>query len=159
GLDTARLDAIVRQRDPELREVVEHLSRGEVRGAIERLDDGGRLHEIPDREARMDAIARDYAERPQETIVVSPDNESRSQLNDTIHRGMQERGEVDREEQPVRVLVPRQDLSGADRQWAGRYEEGDVIRYTKGSRTHDLKPGEYARVERVDERENLVTVR
>jgi conjugative relaxase-like TrwC/TraI family protein len=159
GLDVARLDTIVRQREPELREVVEHLSRGEVREAIDRLDDAGRVHEIPDRDARMDAIARDYADNPRDTLVVSPDNASRSRLNEIIHRTLQECGDVDREERPTRVLVPRQDLTGADRQWAGRYEEGDVIRYTKGSRTLDVQPGEYARVECVQERENLLTVR
>jgi ATP-dependent exoDNAse (exonuclease V) alpha subunit len=159
GLDVARLDTIVRQREPELREVVERLSRGEVREAIDRLDRAGRVHEIPDRETRMDAIARDYADSPRDTLVVSPDNASRSQLNEIIHRTMQERGDVDREERPARVLVPRQDLTGADRQWASCYEEGDVIRYTKGSRTLDVQPGEYARVERVQERQDLLTVR
>ncbi len=107
----------------------------------------------------MAAIARDYAERPRDTLVVSPDNASRSQLNEVIHRTMQERGHVDREERTTRVLVPRQDLSGADRQWAARYQEGDIVRYTRGSRTLDVEAGSYARVERVHERENLLTVR
>ncbi len=159
GLDVAHLDRIVRQRDPQVREVVEHLSRGDVRGAVDSLERAGRVHEIPDREARMEAIARDYAERPRETLVVSPDNAARGELNEVIHRTMQERGHVDREEQATRVLVPRQDLSGADRQWAGRYHEGDIVRYTRGSRTLDIKAGAYARVERVHERENLLTVR
>ena len=37
GIQTARLDEIVRQKDPALKEVVEQLSRGSVREAIERL--------------------------------------------------------------------------------------------------------------------------
>src|SRR5258708_28036621 len=43
GIATARLDEIVRQKDPALKEVVEQLSRGNVREAIEGLDTQGRV--------------------------------------------------------------------------------------------------------------------
>ena len=42
GIQTARLEEIVRQKDPGLKEVVEQLSRGDVKGAIEKLDPQGR---------------------------------------------------------------------------------------------------------------------
>ena len=54
GIATARLDEIVRQKDPALKEVVEQLSRGNVREAFERLDTQGRVHEIPDRDERSE---------------------------------------------------------------------------------------------------------
>ena len=53
GIETARLDEIVRQKDPALREVVEQLSRGQVKDAMEKLDTKGRVHEIPDRNERL----------------------------------------------------------------------------------------------------------
>jgi ATP-dependent exoDNAse (exonuclease V) alpha subunit len=56
------------------------------------------------------------------------------------------------------VLVPRQDLTGADRQWAARVEPRDVIRYTTGSPTRGVTAGEYARVEQVDKQHNRLTV-
>src|SRR5258708_29060055 len=52
GIQTARLDEIVRQKDPALKEVVEKLSRGQVREAMEKLDADGRVHEISDRANR-----------------------------------------------------------------------------------------------------------
>ncbi|MGB7282699.1 MAG: ATP-binding domain-containing protein [Candidatus Acidiferrum sp.] len=72
---------------------------------------------------------------------------------------MQTRGQVDANEQEYRVLVARQEITGVDRQWAARYEPGDVVRYTRGSKTHGIEAGEYARVERGNEKENLVTVK
>ncbi|PYU69831.1 MAG: hypothetical protein DMG52_27840 [Acidobacteria bacterium] len=57
------------------------------------------------------------------------------------------------------MLVARQEITGADRQWAEQYEPGNIVRYTKGSKTHGIDAGEYARVERVEARENLLTVR
>jgi len=55
--------------------------------------------------------------------------------------------------------VTRQEITGADRQWAAQYEVGDVVRYTRGSKTHGIEAGEYARVERANDKENLVTVK
>jgi ATP-dependent exoDNAse (exonuclease V) alpha subunit len=159
GLRTAHLDDIVRQQDRELKAVVEHLARGDVRDAVERLDAQGRVHEIGPREQRLAAIAHEYARDPDGTLVVSPDNQSRQDLNDVIHRTMQREGHVDRDEHRVSVLVPRQDITGADRQWAERYEPGDVVRYSRGSKALGLEAGDYARVERVEGKANQVTVR
>lgn len=158
GMAVAKLDDIVRQRDPELKRVVEQLSRGEVRGALQGLEEQGRVHEIADRDRRFDAIAREYVKHPEGTLVVSPDNQSRTEINEVIHRAMQSARRVDHQEYHARVLVARQDITGADRQWAERYNPGDVVRYTKGSTTFGLDAGEYARVERVEAKDNLVTV-
>src|SRR5579875_2427209 len=64
GMVTVRLDEIVRQKDPELRRVVEQLARGEVREAVQSLERQGRVHEIPDRLERIKAIAGEYAQSP-----------------------------------------------------------------------------------------------
>ena len=158
GMDTARLDTIVRQKDAALKAVVEQLARGEVMEAIGTLHAQGRVHEIPDGGVRLEAIATEYLKDPNGTLVVSPDNQSRMAINDVIHRAMQEAGHVDAREQCVHVLSPRQDVTGADRQWAERYAVDDVVRYTKGSRVFGMRPGDYARVEHVNGRDNLVTV-
>jgi conjugative relaxase-like TrwC/TraI family protein len=158
GMQTARLDEIVRQRDPALKEAVEQLARGDVFGAIDNLDQQGRVHEIVGREDRFSEIAREYARQPQGTLVISPDNESRRELNGLIHHEMQQRGDVSQDEHGLRVLDSRQDMTGADRKWAAQYEEGDVVRYTRGSRVLGIEPGEYARVEQVNVTENRVTI-
>jgi conjugative relaxase-like TrwC/TraI family protein len=158
GMDTARLDDIVRQKDPGLKAVVEQLSRGEIGAALGQLESQGRVHQIANREERLDAIARDYVSHSDRTLVVSPDNQSRREINDVIHRERQMAGQVDPADHWVRVLVPRQDLTGVDRQWAARYERDDVVRYTTGSQAHGLAAGEYVRVEHVDAEKNYLTV-
>src|SRR5262245_12676652 len=159
GIRTAHLDEIVRQRDPELKAVVEQLSRGDVHGAVERLEQQGRVHEIGPRLQRLTAIANDYVKDPQSTLVVSPDNQSRQDLNDVIHRAMQREGHVGRDEHQTTVLSPRQEVTGADRQCAERYEEVDVVRYSRGSKALGIERGDYARVEQVDAKANQVTVK
>ena len=155
---TARLDEIIRQKDPALKEAVEQLARGEVKEAIANLDGQGRVHEIVDRSERIREIAREYVRQPENTLVVSPDNESRREINSQIHRAMQGAGQVKEEEHAVRVLNARQELTGADRQHARNYEASNVIRYSKGSKLLGLEPGEYAKVVRTNEKENTVTV-
>jgi conjugative relaxase-like TrwC/TraI family protein len=158
GLRTANLDEIIRQKDPALKEVVEQLARGEVKEAIGNLNQQGRVHEIGDRSERVAEIAREYVRSPENTLVVSPDNESRREINSHIHRAMQETGQVKPEEHRVELLYARQDITGADRQHAQNYEQGDVIRYSKGSKPLGIEAGEYARVERTDRESNTVTV-
>jgi hypothetical protein len=74
-------------------------------------------------------------------------------------RAIQSKGQVEIKEHKQRVLAARQEVTGADRQWAAEYQPGDVVRYTRGSKTHGIKKGEYARVEGANERENLVRVK
>jgi len=158
GMQTARLGEIVRQKDPRLKEAVEQFARGDVFGGVASLDQQGRVHEIVNQQERMSAIAREYSRHPEATLVISPDNESRRELNSLIHRELQNRGDVSKDEHKLRVLESRQEMTGADRQWAGQYEPGDVLRYSRGSKTEGIKPGEYARVTSVDPKENRLTI-
>ena len=158
GLRTARLDEILRQKDPVLKETVEQLARGEVKEAIASLNNQGRVHEIKDRGERIGEMAREYARAPERTLVISPDNESRREINSQIHRSMRQAGQVTGTEYRVPVLYARQELTGADRQHAQNYEQGDVIRYTKGSKPIGIEAGEYARVARVDGESNTLTI-
>jgi ATP-dependent exoDNAse (exonuclease V) alpha subunit len=159
GLRTVRLDEIIRQKDPALKEAVEQLARGEVREAIGNLNSQGRVLEIKDREERIGEIAREYVRSPERTLVVSPDNESRREINSVIHQAMQSEGKVSTEEYRVHVLYARQDVTGADRQHAQNYAKGDVLRYSKGSKPLEIRAGEYARVAATDRETNTVTVK
>jgi len=77
---------------------------------------------------RITAIAKEYANSSERTLVVSPDNRSRGEINKRIHAELQGRGIVSNAEHHIRTMVPRQDLTGADRTYAERYAVGDVLR-------------------------------
>jgi conjugative relaxase-like TrwC/TraI family protein len=158
GMRTAHLDEIIRQNDPALKQAVEQLAHGQVQEAIENLSRQGRVHEVANREDRLEAIAKAYGERPDATLVVSPDNRSRQEINERIHRELQSNGRVGEQEHCVTVLVPRQEMTGADRQWAAQYQPSDIVRYTRGSRAVGVKSGDYVHVTGVDREQNLLTV-
>ena len=158
GMKTVRLEEIVRQKDPELKQIVEQLARGQVAEAIAGLERQGRIHEFKGHDERIAAIAKEYAKSPERTLVVSPDNRSRAEINQAIHSELQAKTLVASHERRIQILVPRQDLTGADRTWAERYNVGDVLRYSRSSQETGIRKGEYARVKSVDASNNRLTV-
>ncbi len=129
-----------------------------MREAIQNLDRQGRVHEIQGHDERIAAIAKEYANSPQNTLVISPDNRSRIEINERVHAELQRSGLVSNEEHRIRTLVPRQALTGADRTWAERYEVGDVLRYSRASKETGIGKGTYAQVKSIDAPKNRLTV-
>jgi conjugative relaxase-like TrwC/TraI family protein len=159
GMKTAQLDQIVRQREaPELLKAVEHLSRGEIAEGVALLEQQGRVTEIADARQRIAAIAKSYADNPQNTIVVSPDNASRHQLNQAVRSELQARGIVATKDHSMRVLAPRSDMTGADRTWAARYTVGDVLYYPRGSLDIGIEKRSYTKVIATEPQDNMLTV-
>lgn len=158
GMRSAVLDRIVRQRDPELLKVVERLSKNETAAGVRMLQQQGRVTEIVDAEQRVATIAKVYAAKPENTIIVSPDNASRRAINQAVRHELQIAGTLGSEDHTISVLAPRSDMTGADREWATRYAPGDVLHYVRGSNETGIEPGNYAQVVRIDPKENLVTV-
>ena len=161
GMATAQLEQIVRQKDEPLREVVENLSVGRIKEAVDGLREQGRITEIADPQERLKTIARDFCEQPdrESTLVISPANKERVELNRLIHRELQATGQISTKNYKTKVLENRNELTGAERTFAGAYQPDDVIRYTSGSKKHGIGAGEYARVVATDERANTLTVK
>jgi conjugative relaxase-like TrwC/TraI family protein len=158
GMRTAKLDEIVRQKDPALKSAVELLAKGQVSAALELLQQQGRVKEIPNPEERIRAIAKSYVESPEKTLIVSPDNASRRQLNVAVRQELKANGTLAPEDHTFRVLVQRQDMTGAERSWASHYEINDVVRYSRGSKTTGIEAGTYGSVAAIDPAANLLTV-
>jgi ATP-dependent exoDNAse (exonuclease V) alpha subunit len=158
GMRTAKLDEIVRQKDPALKSTVELLATGQVSAALDALQEQGRLKEIPDREDRVRTIAKSYVESPENTLIVSPDNASRRELNVAVRQELKVTGALAPEDHAFRILVQRQDMTGAERSWASHYEIRDVVRYTRGSKAIGIQAAAYASVVAINPAANQLTV-
>ena len=158
GMRTAQLDQIVRQKDPELLKAVEHLARNETHAGISLLQSQGRITELSSPKERVAAIARDYASNPEKTLIVSPDNASRRDINQAVRIELQASGALGKENVSLPVLVARNDMTGADRAWAARYNPGDTLQYVRGSEQLGLERNSYATVVASDPANNRVTV-
>ena len=158
GMRTAKLDQIVRQKDPELLRAVEHLAKNETERGVALLREQGRVTEIPNGTERIQAIARDYASKPESTIIVSPDNKSRQQLNDAVRLELKEKGILSGKGETFQTLTNRNEMTGAERTWAARYEVGNILQYTTGSKAEGIAKDSYATVRSVDATANRLTV-
>jgi conjugative relaxase-like TrwC/TraI family protein len=158
GMRTSKLDEIVRQKDPALKSAVELLASGQTPAALDLLRQQGRIREISDPQERIRTIARIYAQSPENTLVVSPDNASRRELNLAVRQELKSNGIVGAEDHSFRVLVQRQDMTGADRAWANHYDTDDVVRYARGSKSIGIEGGSYGTVTAINPSANLLTV-
>jgi ATP-dependent exoDNAse (exonuclease V) alpha subunit len=158
GMSTARLNKIVRQKDEGLRQVVEAMASGRVEDGVRLLSEQDRVHSVERRGERFQAIARGFAEAPEGTLVVSPDNNSRRELNAAIRAELRRLDQLGADVFHLPVLINRQEITGEDRKLASSYHVGDSVRYVRGSEVLGLEAKSYATVIQVDAERNLVTV-
>jgi hypothetical protein len=158
GMQTSQLDKIMRQKDPELLKAVQHLANNETVKGVELLSEQGRVTEIKSAQDRIQAIAKDYAARTENTIIISPDNKSRQQINETVRGELIKNGTLADDGKRIKTLLHRSDMTGADRTWAARYNPGEVLQYTTGSKTEGIERNSFATVSSIDARSNTLTV-
>jgi ATP-dependent exoDNAse (exonuclease V) alpha subunit len=104
------------------------------------------------------AIAKSYAAQPENTIIVSPDNASRREINQAVRVELQALGVVQPAGHAMQVLVARSEMTGADRAWAARYQLGDTLHYQRGSKDFGIEQRSYAQVVATHPKDNLLTV-
>jgi ATP-dependent exoDNAse (exonuclease V) alpha subunit len=159
GMQTFRLDQIVRQKDEQLKHAVERMAAGQTSEGLSLLDQQGRIREFANRHERFQAIARSYVADSRSTLVVSPDNESRRELNQAIRDELRAAGRLSEDRYSARVLEPRQNLTGEDRKLAAAYRIGDVVRFHRDNKAAGAARGDYATVTGIERNGNTLTVR
>jgi hypothetical protein len=76
------------------------------------------VKEIPNAEERVRSIAKSYAQSPDKALIISSDNASRRERNVAVRQELKAHGSLAPEDHTFRVLVQRQDMTGAERSWA-----------------------------------------
>ncbi len=112
----------------------------------------------PVRPERIAAIARDYAAKPENTIIVSPDNKSRQQINEAVRGELLKNGTLAEDGRQFLTLSHRSDMTGPDRTWAAMYKAGDVVQYERGSKAEGIERGSFGVVRSTDAASNQVRV-
>jgi conjugative relaxase-like TrwC/TraI family protein len=156
--DGAKIETIRRQRKESDRETVKKLSQGQIVEAIEEMRERGQIQEIKGLNERHLAIVKEFTKEPEKTLVVATRNTDRQQINRQIHEELKHNWQIGEENKTIKVLRARNDLSGAERKFAGRYEAGDIVRYSRGSREHGINAGSQTKVIKIDRENNLLTV-
>lgn len=151
GLAVARIDTIVRQKDPHLRRAVKMTIDREHRAAIGTLR--SRIVEVRDRDQRLEAVATSYLQLPSaaqaSTLVVTPSNEDRRHLNAEIRLGLRKAGHLRGPELPAQILITK-NLTRAEKTDAAHYEVGDVVRFGRTYKKYGVTKDEYLVVKAIN---------
>lgn len=153
GLRYSEMSEVLRQRDPELKAAVYKAIERDTAGSLEHL--GGRIHSIASRTKRLQAVANAYLDAGDDrarTLVLTPANADRVELNARIRQGLRREGVLQGPEREAEVLVGR-GLTRAETRRTGAYAEGQVVRFGRGYKSLGVEAGDTFRVKTVDERE------
>jgi ATP-dependent exoDNAse (exonuclease V) alpha subunit len=163
GMETAKLDEIVRQSNPLTKAAVEASIEGDARKALDALErGGGKVIGIADAEARTKAIAADYAnlsaKEQSRTIVIDPSRAGRDALNAEIRLQMKEKGQLAGEAIAIRTLDAK-GLTKAEARDARSYDVGDIVKFGRDYSDKGIMRQEPATVSAVDPSKNAVTLK
>jgi len=162
GMETSRMEEILRQRDPGLKSLVEQAATGRMVETVGQLERAGNLIEISDRNERLNAVAQVYLKRTsserQQTLVLTGSRIDRGTLNEMIRAGLQQQGTLSGPEIKGNVLVQR-DLTKAQAREVSSYNIGDVVRFSKDYCGLGIAKGEYGVVEETNLAGGTVSLR
>ena len=149
----AHLTTIRRQKDPDLRKVVELSADYRPDEAIDLLLEQNRIAEIADATERYERIAAEYLnayEAKLNCLVVSPANDERRDLNQAIRSTLVAHQYVGSLGQEHHILIPR-DMTPEQLKDARSYHQGDVIYFRRGSRSRAIPNRAYLTVATVND--------
>jgi conjugative relaxase-like TrwC/TraI family protein len=160
NLTVAELRVIRRQKDPELKRAVELAAHGRPDEALDKLKEQRRIHEIADVTKRYQAIAANFLlghQAGHQTLVVSPGNDERRKLNQTIRNLLVERGHIQQSCREHSILVAR-DLTQAQMHYARNYAESDVVHFNRAHKRQNIARDSYLTVTAVNRAANTLTL-
>jgi DNA primase catalytic core len=156
GMQTFKLNKIVRQKPQEYQEIVRHLNKGEIRQALTKLDEWAQVHELEDPTLRQKGLALKFVRDPYATLGIAPDNRSCKELTEVIRKEMIKHGHLGDVPFHTRVLTSRSEMQKEDIKHAINYNPGDVLVYPM--KTGPMARGDRGIVLAVDVDRNRITV-
>ena len=156
GMQTATMDEIMRQRDPELKAAVEASLKGDIARAFEKL--GSNVAEVkPDNIAGAVAARwlRLSAEQRENTGVMAPSHELRQEINGHIRERLAREGRIHGPAMESERRVSR-GYTNAEKALAGNYAAGDVVAFHRSYKRIGVDKGDERRVVGVDHKSREV---
>jgi conjugative relaxase-like TrwC/TraI family protein len=154
GMETAKLNEIVRQTNAATKDAVLASIEGDAKKALAALDrGGGKIVENADRAERFTAIAEQYAKLDKasraRTLVIEPSREGRDTLTADIRAELAKTGALSGPGVTMQSLANK-GLTRAEARDPMSYDKGDVVRFTRDYADKGVARGEAYRVESID---------
>ncbi|MGL5832024.1 MAG: AAA family ATPase, partial [Waterburya sp.] len=160
NLPTIGIDLNVRQQNFQLKEVVDLLSKGEIKQGYQKLNQQGSIKQIPIDSLRLRAVVNDYLERDNktqaQTLILAGTKKEKDVITKQVRQGLIEEGKLGQQSQSINILNPK-DLDKFSLTQANSYEVGDVIKFNHNSAKFSKEL--YYRVDAVNNNTKTLTLR
>lgn len=132
GGQTAYMTEGKRQKDPQLKAVIDLAAGGKIAESYNGLEQSGRIAQIADRQERTAAVASDYLSRTQkersQTLILAGTNQERDEITSVIREGLLAEGSLSQKSVTVQVLKNK-NLDSWSKKQAAYYELGDIVTF------------------------------
>jgi hypothetical protein len=164
GLSVAIIDQNLRQRDPQLKQVVDLIANHDqnadsINQAYQKLNDRGKVKQITNDKVRRQEISSDYLSRPTQvrnkTLILAGTNEDKRAIANIVRQGLMAEGTLGHESLNLQTLK-RKDIDRFAITCAHHYQRGDVIKFQTDSAR--FSKNSYYRVTEIDPEAKTVTL-
>ena len=159
GIETAYMMEGRRQKEPELKAVIDLAAAGKIAESYQRLEQSGRIEQIAERQERTAIVASDYLSRTplerSQTLILTPTNQERDEITGAIRAGLLADGSLSQKSITVQTLKNKNLDSWAKKQ-AAYYELGDIVTFNVDYK-HFFKREPYC-VTGIDISNNIITL-
>ena len=159
-LPTININQNVRQQNLQLKEVVAHLSTGEIKQGYQKLNKQGSIKQIPIDSLRLKAVVNDYLKRDlktqTQTLILAGTNKEKEAITKQVRQRLIKQEKLSGEFRQINILKPK-DLDKFSLTQASSYQSGDVIKF--GHTTARFNKNIYYRVDVIDSQTKTLNLR
>lgn len=149
-IHTTTMDEIVRQKNPEALQAVQHAIKGQVKEAIEKL------HHVEEKASygdRIDWIAKEWLsyseDKRKNTLIFAATHKHRAEITEKIREGLKEEGILNGESLKLTSLKA-QNLEAIQQRSIGYFTQGQIVRFNQNFDTKDIKQGHYYQIDKIE---------
>ena len=164
GLKTVKMNEIIRQTNTELKQAVYSATKGDIETSFAKINKN--IIEFQDKEGgdqpilRRETMASAYLSlKPNDrdkTLVISPANEDRFDVNNYIRTGLKETGELNKKSITTTNLVNK-NLTNEAKTKSYNYHKGQVVRFNRANKKIGIEKNTYLKIKSVNYDNNEIT--
>ncbi|CAG1771843.1 partial Multifunctional conjugation protein TraI, partial [uncultured bacterium] len=156
-VDVTRMNEVLRQKTDDYKAVVSDITGKRLDKAFGRLEKGGNLHQIADRDERINALVKDYTSEKnwKDTIVVTTRNADRQEINQSIRDELKSQEKIGAKDHSLNVRTPKS-INTVNRHFAQSYREGDYVFSSKSG--EGMRAGDEAKIININPKDHTLTL-
>lgn len=135
GITTAEVSKIYRQKNEDLKKVVEDLAKGDVKAGFAKLDSMKAI-KIVDPQNPTQQLVKDYMDarkKGKETLIISPTHSQGEVITKNIREQLRESGLIGKKDVAAKKLI-NLNMTEAQKSDARNYEEGQVVQFVQNAK-------------------------